>query len=429
MIWRRNFFLNMSGNKRMHSCDIGGKLRYFYNNLKRYKGISSEAGFHSTRIDGKVEGGKNSQRMYFRNHNFIDFFRDETRNIGIITFKDINDKKNIFHSFLEELKNVIEHINNVITNEENNTFYINTFKKKEDGLNNYNDNDNCNGSEDNYLMRNIRNRIPYYDNKLKVLIFNSTTCDAFRETERSPTFLSSLGYNSYLKGDEENNINIANSFRYLCNAIQHLPLITVSNINGQCHNCGMDIILSTDFRISNNTSSFGFDKTYAGLYPYGGSVQKLLRHIPLNYSKYLLLTSQVINAYDALKINLIDICINKNEDFFINNSNIFFEEKLNNTQKFAIIKDNILKHFNNIFNYDLFQTKKNDDSFVFTLFFAFQFLFIPTHILQNIKLSINEGIQLNDINSYLDCDKNIFEKNINSSQRLDILNYIKRKSK
>ncbi|CRH03902.1 enoyl-CoA hydratase, putative [Plasmodium relictum] len=341
----------------------------------------------------------------FTRHKYVDFFRDETRNIGIITFKDMNDKKNIFHEFLDELKNVIEHINNILSNEENNTFYIKEFKNK-----------------DNYLIKNIKNRIPYYDNKLKIIIINSVI-------NNNNTFLNSLDYNSYLKNDEETNVNISNSFRYLCNNIQHLPLITISNINGLCLNSGIDFILSTDFRISKQESKFGFDKTYIGLFPYGGSTQKLFRNIPMNYSKYLLLTNQIINANDALKMNLIDICLNNNEEFFIDNSNVSFEDNLSNKEKFCILKENIIKYFQDIFKHKTLQMKIDDDSFIFTLFFSFQFLFIPTYVLQNMKLSINEGISLNDVNSYLDYDKNIFERNINSSQRLDILNYIKKRNK
>lgn len=157
------------------------------------------------------------------------------------------------------------------------------------------------------------------------------------------------------------------------------------------------------------------------------AVKKLFRHIPLNYAKYLLLTNKIINAQDALKINLIDICIKQNENFFIQNSNIYFEQNLSNEQIFSIIKENILNYFKDIFHHHLFQKKINDDSFIFTLFYSFQFLFIPTYILQNIKVGINEGLNFNDVNSYLDYDRHMFEKCINSIPRLDILNYIKKK--
>ncbi|CRG95754.1 enoyl-CoA hydratase, putative [Plasmodium gallinaceum] len=388
-------FLNIVSNKRI--------LRIIKENEKcDYKLIGYKKNFNCFHTINVID--ENKENSCFTKHKYVDFFRDETRNIGIITFKNINDKINIFHEFLDELKNVIEHINNIISNEENNTFYIKEFKNK-----------------DNYLIKNIKNRIPYYDNKLKIIIINSIINDN--------TFLNSLDYNSYLKNDEETNSNISNSFRYLCNNIQNLPLITISNINGLCINSGIDLILSTDFRISNEKSKFGFDKTYIGLFPYGGSTQKLFRNIQMNYSKYLLLTNQVINANDALKMNLIDVCLRNNENFFIDNSNVFFENNLSHKEKFSILKENIIEYFQDIFKNKTFEMKIDDDSFIFTLFFSFQFLFIPTYILQNTKLSINEGISLIDVNSYLDYDKNIFEKNINSSQRLDILNYIKKKKK
>ncbi|GAW82981.1 enoyl-CoA hydratase [Plasmodium gonderi] len=382
------------------------KFIYFVKGFK-----SSSDKFQGEEINNaelKEDEEEGEKKKYFSNHRYVDFYRDESMNVGIITFKNINKKKNIFNDFLEELKNVIEHITNIISNQESSGFYIKDFERK-----------------DNYLIRNIKNRIPYYDNKLKVLIISGESSGSNRESVRS-CFLHGMDYNSFLKNDEQNNAHIANTFRYLCNTIQSLPLITISNINGECYNSGIDIILSTDFKISSEESRFGFNKTHIGLYPYGGCTQKLFRYIPLNYAKHLLLTGETISSEDAVKINLIDICMKCNEEYFINNSNTHFDNNLTKKEKFEIIKKNILNYFQDIFTYTLFKHKVNEDSFIFSLFFAFQFLFIPTNILQNIKFSIIEGMSLTDPNLYLDHDRNIFERNINAPQRAEVLDYIKR---
>ncbi|CDU85046.1 hypothetical protein YYC_03089 [Plasmodium yoelii 17X] len=401
---QKMFLLTRYGKQFYSDINIRRNLKLF-NTFKQYTTYLNKQEIinnNSQSIDEK----KKNDNINFCNK-YVDFFRDESRNIGILTFKNICDKKNIFPDFLEELKNVVDHINNIISNEENNKFYINEFKNK-----------------DNYLVKNLKKAIPYYDNKLKVLIINGSDSN-FRKN--CNTFLNSIDFSSYLKCDEGTNVDISSMFRIICNNIQQLPLITISNINGICYNSGMDIILSTDFRISNENSKYGYDKTYIGLYPYGGSIQKLFRHIPMNYSKYLLLTSQTINAFDALKFNLIDICINQNDEFYINNSNVNFDNNLTKKNKINIIKENIIKYFNDIFINEHFKLKANDDSFIFTLFFAFQFLFTPTYILQNIKMSINEGMLLSDSNAYLDCDRMVFEKSINTPERLEILNYLKTK--
>ncbi|VWU51758.1 enoyl-CoA hydratase, putative [Hepatocystis sp. ex Piliocolobus tephrosceles] len=455
MLVRKFFFLSGVVNKRIFHTTIKkrGSICSSFNYIRRFKmdisekgkvvnsnGESSNSDSSSDKSNGneKTEKEEKEENITFSNHKYVDFFRDETRNIGIITFKNINTKKNIFQEFLEEFKNVIEHINNIITNEESKiSHYIKEFK-----------------NTDNYLVKNIKNNIPYYDSKLKVLIINSSlikqtgvtdvnqVSDNSNEKNNSTTesnnnngtdstdiFLNSLDYNSYLKNDEQMNIHISNMFRMLCNNVQNLPVITISNINGLCYNCGMDVLFSSDFCISSEKSRFGFDKTYIGLYPYGGSIQKIFRQISMKYSKFLLLTSQAINAQDALKMNLIDICLKTNEHFYIKNSNVSFDQIKTNEQKFTIIKKEIIKYFHDIFLYNLFKNKINDDSFIFTLFFAYQFLFIPTHILQNIKSSINEGTTMSDANAYLECDRNFFEKTINSVERLDILEYIKRSKK
>lgn len=342
-------------------------------------------------------------KISFSNHKYVNFVLDESQHIGIITFKNINEKKNIFENFINEFKTVLDYVNDILSKEEsNNKCVIKEFNKK-----------------DNYLIQHIQNRIPYIDNKLKVLILHSIDKDVF---------LKSMDINSFLKNDEEVNIELSNTFRYLCNVLQNLPLITISLIKGHCLNSGMDIILSTDFKIATPESTFGFDKICLGLYPSGGSVQKILRQIPLNHAKQLLFTSQTIKATEALEMNLIDVCMKQNEMNFINNSNVSFESHLSDNEKIQIMKQNIINYFSDLFTHEELQTKVNDDSFLFSLFFSFQFLHIPTYVLQNMKLSINEGLTLMDANMYLEFDKNIFEKNINEETRLNIVNYLKKKA-
>ncbi|SBT45354.1 enoyl-CoA hydratase, putative [Plasmodium ovale wallikeri] len=417
MIVRRGLFLHSLGRSKVLHLNTKKTLKCCYG-VGRYKSDASKGEEEkisngSTNMN-EVKKEEEDNFSHFSKHKYVDFFRDETRNIGIITFKNLNNKKNMFFPFLEELRNVIEHINNILTNEESNTtYYIKDFKRG-----------------DNYFVRNIRGAIPYYDNKLKVLVISSVGSSGGGSggtDERSNAFLDGIDFHAYLKGDEDNNVHMSNLFRLICSNIQNLPLITISSINGLCYNSGMDIILSTDFRISKEESRFGFDKTHIGLYPYGGSVQKLFRNIPVSYAKYLLLTGHTIDASDALKLNLVDVCINKNEDFYIKNGNVFFDKKLTSKEKLCIIKENVITYFHDIFTYNLLHMKRDDDAFVFTLFFAFQFLFIPTHILQNMKMAINDGVPLTDANAYLDCDRVTFEKTINSSQRVDILSYLRRK--
>lgn len=404
----------------------------------------------------------------FQNHQFVDFYRDKSRNIGIIAFKNINEKKNSFNEFINELKDVINHVSEIFATEEegegeketknNKANYETKSKKKNKDEDEEKDTEKIiNGSKDldtnnktytsemegqredetegsfhrtgvsiiqnfrnkdNYLIKNIKNRIPYYDKKLKMVLITSTM---------ENTFLKSVDFNSFLKNDDEMNVELSNTFRYLCNHLQNIPLITICNINGSCFNGGLDILLSTDFRIADKKSKFGFDKTYLGVFPYGGSVQKLIRHINLNQAKYLLMTNSIIDAKRALDMNLIDICFEHNHQNYLDNSCVSFREDLSYEEKWNIIKTNIIDYFGDIFQYKTLEEKKKDDSFLFSLFFCFQFIFIPHFVLQNMKISINEGLSLIDSNSYLDFDKAIFEKNINSANRVDVLNYFKKR--
>ncbi|KJP89766.1 hypothetical protein AK88_00474 [Plasmodium fragile] len=398
MLARRSPFSKLLSSRVAHAvCRGGGGVPKCHFLPKRHKSSTNES---------QDAFGKDITNHHFSHHRYVDFYRDESMSIGIVNFKNIiNGKKNIFADLLEELKNVIEHINNIISNEEMNAFCIKEFPRK-----------------DNYLVKNLRNRIPYLDNRLKVLILTGGSNNDPAATTSTPD------YNSFLKNDEQLNVELSNSFRYLCNTIQHLPLITISSINGQCYNSGMDLMLSSDFKFSSEESTFGFNKTHLGLFPYGGSTQKLFRTIPLSYAKHLLLTGDIISAQDALRINLIDVCMNKNEDYFINNSCVTFEKSLTKKEKVDILKKSVLTFFSDIFSNKLFEDKMEDSCFVFSLFFAFQFLFIPTNALQSVKMSIMEGMSLGEPNLYLDHDRAVFERNINAPQRAEILAYLKRRA-
>ncbi|ANQ10581.1 Uncharacterized protein PCOAH_00048990 [Plasmodium coatneyi] len=399
MILRRSPFSKLLSSRTAHAVFRGGVPKFV--SLPR---------LHKSSTTNESEEAPTNEatNQHFSHHRYVDFYRDESMSVGIVSFRNtINGKKNIFGDFLDELKNVIEHVNNIISNEETNAFCIKEFPRK-----------------DNYLVKNLRNRIPYLDNRLKVLILNWG--GGKTEGETTTTSVSTPDYNSFLKNDEKLNVELSNSFRYLCNTIQHLPLITISSINGQCYNSGIDLLLSTDFKLSSETSTFGFNKTHLGLFPYGGSTQKLFRAIPMSYAKHLLLTGDTINAKDALKINLIDICMGQNEDHFIDNSCVKFDTNFTKKEKMEILKKSVVTFFADIFSNELFDHKMKDSCFVFSLFFAFQFFFIPTNLLQGVKMSIMEGISLSEPNLYLDHDRAVFERNINAPQRGEILAYLKR---
>ncbi|EUD65890.1 hypothetical protein C922_03614 [Plasmodium inui San Antonio 1] len=412
MLARRSPFSKLLSSRTAHVVFRRG-LPKLVSLPRRHKSSTKESQDASAK-DAPV---KDATNHHFSHHRYVDFYRDESMSVGIVRFRNIiNGKKNIFGDVLDELKNVIEHITNIMSNEEMNAFYIKEFPRRE-----------------NYLVKNLRNRIPYLDNRMKVLILSgeggqTKGAGGGKDGEAATTTASTPDYNSFLKNDEQLNVQLANSFRYLCNTIQNLPLITISSINGQCYNSAMDLMLSTDFKLSSEDSTFGFNKTHLGLFPYGGSTQKLFRAIPMSYAKHLLLTGDTIRAKDALRINLIDICMNQNEEHFIDNSCVHFDSSLTKKQKMEILKQSVVTFFPDIFSNELFNDKMKDSCFVFSLFFAFHFLFIPTNILQNVKMSIMEGMSLNEPNLYLDHDRALFERNINAPQRGEILAYLKRRA-
>lgn len=88
-------------------------------------------------------------------------------------------------------------------------------------------------------------------------------------------------------------------------AIEDLPQITVSAVNGYALGGGLELALATDFRIAASDASFGLPEITLGILPGGGGTQRLARLAGVTLAKELIYTGRTINADDALAANII----------------------------------------------------------------------------------------------------------------------------
>jgi enoyl-CoA hydratase/carnithine racemase len=79
----------------------------------------------------------------------------------------------------------------------------------------------------------------------------------------------------------------------------------IIGIRGDAVDLGLEMALACDVRIASETSRFGFCQVKAGLIPYDGGTQRLLRTIGKGKAMEMILTGELIDAREANRIGLI----------------------------------------------------------------------------------------------------------------------------
>jgi len=80
----------------------------------------------------------------------------------------------------------------------------------------------------------------------------------------------------------------------------------VAAVNGDCAGGGVELLLSTDVRVSAPHARFGLPEVKWSIYPFGGAVVKLFRQIPYVHAMDLILTGRLIQAEEAAALGLVN---------------------------------------------------------------------------------------------------------------------------
>ena len=92
----------------------------------------------------------------------------------------------------------------------------------------------------------------------------------------------------------------------LCERFEQSPLLVVSAMHGTALGGGLEIALSTDFRISDNNAQFGLPEVALGLIPGAGGTQRLPRLAGVEVAVEMITGGRPVNAAFAQKVGLID---------------------------------------------------------------------------------------------------------------------------
>ena len=81
---------------------------------------------------------------------------------------------------------------------------------------------------------------------------------------------------------------------------------TIAAIRGYCLAGGLEVALECDMRIASEDAKFGLSEVLRSLVPGGGGPQRLPRIVPMPIALEILLTGDMIDAQEALRIGLVN---------------------------------------------------------------------------------------------------------------------------
>lgn len=91
----------------------------------------------------------------------------------------------------------------------------------------------------------------------------------------------------------------------LFQAIEDFPRPVIAAVNGFALGGGCELSLACDIRVASENARFGFPETGLGIMPAAGGTQRLPRLVGWGKARELILTGEIIDAAEALRIGLV----------------------------------------------------------------------------------------------------------------------------
>jgi len=92
----------------------------------------------------------------------------------------------------------------------------------------------------------------------------------------------------------------------LMTRVSVLPVPVIAAINGDCFGGGCEVALACDIRIASSRARFAFKQVTIGITPAWGGRARLVELVGRSIALRLMLTGEVIDAAEALRIGLVD---------------------------------------------------------------------------------------------------------------------------
>ncbi len=99
----------------------------------------------------------------------------------------------------------------------------------------------------------------------------------------------------------------------ITDSIAKLDRPVIATISGDAIGQGLELALACDIRIASETSRFGLPQIKAGHIPWDGGTQRLSRLVGKGKALEIILTGEVIDAQEALRIGLVNKVVPKKD--------------------------------------------------------------------------------------------------------------------
>ena len=90
--------------------------------------------------------------------------------------------------------------------------------------------------------------------------------------------------------------------------LARLPQVVIACVHGICVTGGLELALAADFIIASNSARFADTHGRWGLVAGWGMTQRLPRRVGPSFARLMMMTGRFIDAAEALRVGLIDIC-------------------------------------------------------------------------------------------------------------------------
>ena len=125
--------------------------------------------------------------------------------------------------------------------------------------------------------------------------------------------LTGAGEKAFASGADIRSLRDRNQWEYFRSEAQdvlleleNLPKPVIAAINGVALGGGCEVCLAADIRIAADHARFGQPEVNLGILPSAGGTQRLARLVGVGRAKELILTGEIIDAQEALRIGLVN---------------------------------------------------------------------------------------------------------------------------
>ena len=113
---------------------------------------------------------------------------------------------------------------------------------------------------------------------------------------------------------ERSMVETINSLNFsVLNRLSALEVVTIAAINGFALGGGCELAMACDLRIAAENAKMGQPELNLGILPGAGGTQRLTRLVGPAKAKELMLTGEIINAKEALRIGLVNRMVPEGE--------------------------------------------------------------------------------------------------------------------